>query len=244
MKDNFENNKISSIGTFNRRSFGLGLIGVLLVFLVIPVGCKEDQSSAEGKKKFETVKQFSEGPVSVRVLLEKDQITIADTVFLRLEVEGGGSSEVVFPQVNEILAEENILGVLDYYNLPDRLVKGNRVVKARQYRLEPFEPGQFAIPAMKFIVQEKVLAVGSGEQISETAPANQYELTTTKIDIEVISLLDSCDVQIADIKEVVSLPGRPWPWWYWVIVGSVIIAGAGVVYLWRRRRKEQQQMRI
>lgn len=193
-------------------------------------GCEKDAETKAERTEFEIDKSYERGPLTVHIRLDKDKITIAQTVLLELEASIESGYEVQMPKVEQVY--ENF-GIVDWDNLGDRLDESNNVVKRYQYRLEPFLSGNFPIPAFTFEFYD----VNSVED-------KKYELATEPIDIEVASLLGEqlAELVIADIEGVVEMPEKASYWWAWSIGAVAIIAVACWLYL--RRKSYTELVRI
>ncbi len=205
----------------------------ILVVAVQPfgfVGCRKGTGSQSSEMGFETEKQFPRGPLTVHVRVQKEQITIAETVMLELEAVIKPGYEVKMPKVDKILQN---FGIIDWQNLGDRLDKNNNLVHTYQYRLEPFLSGAYSIPALSFEFHD----VNSPEE-------NKYELTTEPIDIEVTSLLGEqrAELIISDIEDVVQMPKKSSYWWVWTL--AVMTVAIVCLLFYSRRRRAAQLIRI
>ncbi|MHC5061047.1 MAG: BatD family protein [Planctomycetota bacterium] len=195
-------------------------------------GCAEDAPSGSAESEFATDKLFERGPLSVRVRLEKDTMTIAETVLLQFEAAIDPKYDLQMPQVG---AELTNFGILDWDNPGDRFDENNNIVSTYQYRLEPFLSGDYQIPAFTFEFTD-----------ANSVAEKKYTLTTEPVDIEVTSLLgeDRENLVIADIEDVVDMagPGSYWPLWtLGACVGIVAVISA---WLYLRRRRIHELVRI
>jgi len=227
---------------------------ILAVSLLLGMmGCeKKDRAGAEDTK-YAVDKEFARGPLTVHVMVDKDKISIADTLRVRLEAAIDQGYEVTMPAVREFLQKEQRFGILDYEELPNKLGKDNQTLVQREYRLEPLLSGEYAIPGLKFVFRKKENVEEADEKAQPTAAKDtaakskeqeeegkQYELMTDEIPVEVTSLLDEdrAGLTIKDIKPVVDPQRQKTWWWVWVLSGLVLAAGgaaAGII-LWRRRK--------
>ena len=247
----------------------VALMLLLMLLVVVGLGCDDGKQAGDREKAFEIDRKFERGPLTIHVKVQKEKITIADTLRVRLEATIDKGYEVTMPAVAEFLAKENRWGILDYESPPDKLVEDNRLLVQREYRLEPILTGQYTIPALKFVFQEKPglkPEVGAAEKLSggktkipqtsrvqneaaDKAKADkpkQYEFDTEEIPVEVTSLLDKQrgDLTIADIKDVTTLPRRFPTWWLWTLGGVAFISGTVVIIILFYKRKKNKQSRI
>ena len=201
--------------------------GIIFTF----AGCRKESAAKSEKTKFEIDKEYTRGPLTAHVLVDKAKINIAQTVTLQLEAAIEPGYELKMPTVEKVL--ENF-GIVDWDNLGDKLDENNNIVKRYRYRLEPFVSGTYPIPAFTFEFYD----VNSPEE-------KKYELTTEPIDIEVASLLgeQKADLKIAGIEGVVEMPAKASYWWLWVLC-IVVIAAVVVTWIILRRKKARQIIRI
>jgi hypothetical protein len=194
-------------------------------------GCHKNPSVKSEKTIFEIDKQYTRGPLTAHVRIDKAKINIAQTVLLELDAAIGSGYELQMPTVEKVL--ENF-GIVDWDNLGDKLDENNNVVKRYRYRLEPFLSGTHPIPAFTFEFHD----VNNPEE-------KKYELTTEPIDIEVASLLGEqrADLKIADIEGVVEMPEKASFWWVWIL-GVVVVAGGIAVLFYFRSKRTREIVRI
>jgi len=194
-------------------------------------GCEKSEQPDSAPDKFEINEDYDRGPLTVHLRIDKSKLTIAQTFLLQLEgiIEPG--YELKMPEVAKLLKD---FGIVDYWNLPERLDPNNRTVKTHRYRLEPFLSGTYTIPEFTFEFYD----VNNPEE-------NKYDLTTQPVDIEVTSRLgeDRDKLQIADIEGVVVMPEQPSYWWAWTL-GAAALVVAGGVWLHFRRKRIKKLIRI
>jgi len=226
-------NRRLTIRMANRLIRKLGVFVLLLCcgLLLTCAGCKDRSEGEAQKAQFEIDQPYERGPLSVHVRLEKDSLTIAETLLLELETAVEPGYEVRMPKVDKVL--ENF-GIIDWNNLGDRLAENDRLISTYRYRLEPFLSGKYEIPAFTFEFRD----VNSVEE-------KQYELSTEPIEVEVTSLLGEqrAELVIEDIEDVVEMPEKSSLWWVWVFIIALfaIVAGA---FLFLRRKRAAELMRI
>lgn len=201
-------------------------------WLLFCAGCEKDSTTGGEKPEFKIDKLYERGPLTVHVRLDKDKMTIAETVLLQFEAAIDPKYEVQMPQVGGQLQN---FGILDWDNLGDRLDEDNNVVSTYQYRLEPFLSGNYQIPAFTFEFSD-------ANSIAE----KKYELATEPIDIEVTSLLgaDRENLVIADIEDVVDMPKQASFRPLWVLGACAIMAAVIIGWLYLRRKHIQELVRI
>jgi hypothetical protein len=195
-------------------------------------GCDKNTASDSAESEFTIDKFFERGPLAVHVRLEKDKMTIAETVLLQFEAAIDPKYELQMPQIGAELAN---FGILDWDNLGDRLDENNNVVSTYQYRLEPFLSGNYQLPAFTFEFTD-----------ANSLVEKKYTLTTEPIDIEVTSLLgeDRENLVIADIEDIVDMPRPPSYWPLWILGACVGIAVIISAWLYLRRKRIHELVRI
>ncbi|MCP4710414.1 MAG: hypothetical protein GY869_17465 [Planctomycetes bacterium] len=226
---------------WNKDSLGYRVIIAslwVLTILALGSGCQDQTDRTDNEIAYEIEKEYERGPLTVHLKVDKAQVSIADTINMRLEALIDPGYELDIPSLGEALGEYQ-LGILDYRSFPDKLVEDERLLLSREYRLEPIVSGTYAIPALKFDFREIEPTAGS------QAEDKQYQLETEPIDIEVTSLLDDqrSDLAIADIKDVASMPKSPGRWWIWT-GGAVGAAGLMLGLLLLLRRRKVKEIRI
>jgi hypothetical protein len=215
----------------NNRTALLAYTIIACAFILFCHGCAEDTPSDSVELEFAIDKLFERGPLAVHVRLDKDKITIAETVLLQFEAAIDPKYELHMPQVGTQLQN---FGILDWDNLGNRLDENDNVVSTYQYRLEPFLSGNYQLPAFTFEFTD-----------ANSLAEKKYTLATEPIDIEVTSLLgeDRKNLVIADIEDVVDMPRQASfrPLW---ILGVCVLITAVIVWLCLRRKRAIKFVRI
>ena len=228
-------------------------VALATVIAVIP-GCDREQSSEQAGATFEIDKQYEKGPLSVRVMIDKKTISIADTFTLRLEAVIEDGYELTMPRIGEALGQYEF-GLLDVKTPADTLTDDNRLSRTRQYKLEPIVSGTYEIPELEFVFTE--LAATQGQSQSQTETANnttdetnlsddspepkRYTLQSEPVAIEVTSLLEEQrgGLNIADIKPIASLPAPPSSWYIVAVpVSAALLITVVAVPLLRGRKRQ------
>ncbi len=234
------------------------IIVVLLpvALLVVGLGCDDRKQPGNRERTFEIDRKFERGPLTVHVKVQKEKITIADTLWVRLEATIDEEYKVTMPAVAEFPGKEKWFGILDYESPPDKLAEDNRLLVQREYRLEPILSGQYSIPVLKFVFRKKTPIQPTADNAKpedkktdeeqKISRQNEHEFFTEEIPIEVTGLLDEQrdDLTIADIKDVTTLPRRFPVWWLWAIAGTGLVSGAVVIFILLHKRKKKKQLRI
>lgn len=210
---------------------------ILVLLALLFVGCGSDKDASKKKEAAPAgiEKKFERGPVTVRVLLDKKEATIAERLNLTLEVVSDEDYEVRLPAFGEKLEQ---FGIVDYRTPQPELVEGNKTRQSRSYVLEPFLSGEYIIPPMKVEFWKKSEADGQ-----------RHELETEDIKVTITSLLaeDLANLEIHDIEGPVELP-RPKivsdPRFITIIIALSVLLTALIVWLRCRSRKAAPVVRM
>lgn len=168
-------------------------------------------------------KSYTRGPVSVRVTVDRKEITIADRLKLSIQAEHSEEYEIELPKFGEKLDQ---FGIVDYETLPPKLIGKDKILVEKAYVLEPFLSGDYKIPPMKVQFWKK------GEEDS-----GKHEIETEELSITVGSLLPEDISEMADIAPPKSLPRGPlsrlWP----MVPAFCVLVLAVVAVAVRARRR-------
>jgi len=202
------------------------LIPVICVGLLLAGGCKKESAQRDTGQRFQVERSYERGPLKVVVRLDKDTLTIAETLVLELEATVEPPYEVNMPVVGRDLKD---FGIVDWQVEPRRLDPNNNVVNACRYRLEPFLSGKFSVPAFTF------------EFYDANEPDKKYKLASEPIEVEVTSLLgeDRSRLEIAEIEDVVEIRQERSPWWLWGLCAAGAVLGGGAWFYFRRSGGKQ-----
>ena len=212
------------------RGGGLVMAWVVVMLALFVVGCAVGETSAAETPAFAVDRPFERGPLTVHVRLDKDTITIAEQVRLVVVTalrEGYTLSE---PQLGQQLGGWSIG---DYTSAPASLDDQGRHVITREYELHPFLSGGYEIPPLTFRVRAHA-GRGAG------ASPDSFTLTTTRIPVEVTSLLEDQrgGLTVGPIKSVVAFPSSAYTW-LWVAIAGVVLALGALAALHVRRRRQR-----
>ena len=100
----------------------------------------------------------------MRLLADKDSMSIAESVVLTIEAEVEDGYEAELPRFGEKLGE---FGIRDYREDPPRLTPGSKIVSRKIYTLEPFLSGDYTISPMQVRFRKKAdgsAGGGSGDK--------------------------------------------------------------------------------
>jgi len=90
-------------------------------------GCGKQEKAAEANAEYAIDKEYKKGPLTVHVKVDRGEISIADTVRLRLEATIDEKYDLTIPALAEQLKPYE-LGLLDFRSFPDKLVEDNRLL--------------------------------------------------------------------------------------------------------------------
>jgi hypothetical protein len=191
----------------------------------IGAGCERETVETVRKDTFAVEKEYKRGPVSLKLKVSHEEITIADLIRLALEVRANEEFEVEFPEFGEQLEQ---FGIVDYRAPSPQLLEDGVVLFRQSYELEPFLSGDYRIPPMQVRFWKK------GEEEGE-----KHEIESEELTVRVKSLLPEkmAELTIREIVPPVELPAQQRIWLYGAIGGGVLLAiGAAALLTLRRRR--------
>jgi hypothetical protein len=217
----------------------------MVLFLTFLLGsCSESGKpgpEASAPKGNAVSREYRKGPFGVRLLVDKDSLSIAESVLLTIEAEVEGGYEAALPGFGEKLGE---FGIRDYRDEPPRQTPEKRIVSRKVYTLEPFLSGDYVIAPMPVRFRKQPDA-GLG---AESGPVEgglwPHEILTEEITLKVNSLLEKDQKELAlnPIKGPVALPAKPIPLVY-ILLGLAIagLAAGGALVLFRRKGTARRQ---
>lgn len=202
---------------------------VLLLGALVAVALSGCGAGGRGNRgDFEVERVYGEGTaVQFAVRLSQTTVTTAEQLVLELETRAGEDWRVSFPEVPEELGG---FAVVDREPEDRELLADKTLVSTRSYRLEPFLPGEYAIPALE---------LGFGEPGTEFS----FTLVSEEIDVEVESELPPTvgEQDIEDIEEPQELEQPLWPWITGGAGALVLLAAAATVLVVRIRRRTSRR---
>jgi hypothetical protein len=215
----------------------LFLLAVVLLVPALLTSCRgtgKPEAEVAQPKAEEIRKEYRKGPFSVRVIVDKGSISIAENLVLTIEAELEQGSEVEFPRFGEKLGE---FGIRDYREDPPRLTSEGKFITAKNYTLEPFLSGDYAIAPMQLRFRKKADGAGGGNLGANEDRPWDHEISTEAITIRVHSLIEKDRNALNPIKGPVGLPAEPFS--FWTIALGLGIAGltAGAAFFIHRRRR-------
>jgi hypothetical protein len=164
--------------------------------------------------------QPAESPVTVESKIDKNRITIGDTVRYTVQLSHGEKVEVRWPTLG---ANLGMFEIRDYHQPEPRENKG-RVIEEVAYTISTFDTGRFVIPPLAVEYR--------------TSPDTIWQqLQTEKLEIYVASTLPSEAGDIRDIKAPWEMP-RDWKVIIRIalIVAGILLLAAVGFYYWRKRQ--------
>lgn len=205
---------------------GAALAGLLLLCAALAAGCgwRKGAGEAEATPATGVAEEASSGPLTVRVSLDRKEITLADQVRFTVAAECDEGYEVVLPKFGEGLDQ---FLIREARTEDPRLVAPGRMQTARVYTLEPLVSGTYPL---------KPVTVTFGKRDEEKPDAHSLE--TPQLTVTVTSLLPE-DVAALDVEDIVGpqdLPRSPLQrFWCW-LAGALVLAALLGLLLARRRR--------
>ena len=160
------------------------------------------------------VQQLGGDGARLDLSLDRDVLTTAENAILRLEVESAETDSVEFPDPEDGFGGFAAIGDEP---LGDRLSDDGRVVRGREYVLQPFLPGEYEIPSLNVVIN------------------GTSQLATDPIAIAVESVLE--DTEAAELRDIAEPVDIPVPWWWWVLAGAGLAAILAAAAWWLRRRR-------
>lgn len=174
-------------------------------------------------------KTATRGPVQATVTLSTDQLTIGDTVELRLEVQAAAGVELLLPEFGQSLERH---AVVDFAP-GEHLDEAGQLVRTQRYVLRPEYSGRHAVPPLmiEFIDRRPgKRAAPEGE--------DAYELLTETLRFTVASVLpqetdDNLHPALGDLapieRPIAETTGG-------LVAIMLLITGAGMLAWWWARR--------
>lgn len=197
------------------------------------------EAAAAPPKGAEIKKEYRKGPLCVLLVVDKDSITIAESVILTIEAEVEEGFQAELPKFGEKLGE---FGIRDYRDDPPHLTSERKIVSKKTYTLDPFLSGDYTIASLPVKFRKKADAdPGTG---SEPGDGGSWdgEIATEAITIKVRSLLpeDRREPALNPIRGPVDLPSSPLRFLYILIGLAAAGALAGVSFvLFRKKRRTE-----
>lgn len=215
---------------------------ILLATLLFLPACKQENAGTESSVPKtensaavagEIRKEYERGPIRVRLLIDKDSVSIAENLTLTLEADVKEGYEVDLPAFGDKLGQ---FGIVDYHEEPPKLTGEGRILTKKVYELEPFLSGDYKIAPMKVTFWEK-----SSQGKNQEAP-EKHEIETGEVTVKVRSLLgdDRSQLQVKPIFGPVNLPVQLFSRMYLLIGAAFLLIVAGSALFFRHQRRRRQ----
>jgi hypothetical protein len=213
------------------RNFPKAALNFLLCAVLLS-GCGAKKETEAPDRGIERTVERGRNTVVLR--LDRQKPTVAQRVKLELEVKTAEDWKVTWPVIKDKLGEgeekaeegkekPQEFQVVDQGERQPELLGDGRGRRVRNYVLEPFLPGTYTIPSLKFRLEKQ------GEE--------PQQLETEAVKVEVRSVEGPKD--LPDILPPVRLREK-WGWgWLGWLLGLLLLAGGGAFWWWWRRWQRQ-----
>jgi hypothetical protein len=181
-------------------------------------------------------KEYRRGPFCVRLLADKESLSIAESLLLTIEAEVEEGFEAELPRFGEKLGE---FGIRDYREEAPRLTPEKKITSRRVYTLEPFLSGDYTIAPMRVRFRKQADTSREDQNGTNRDGLWAHEISTEEITVKVNSLLEKEHQELAlnPIRGPVALPAKPFPLLHILLaVGVAGLAGGGAFLVFRRKR--------
>lgn len=160
------------------------------------------------------------GSVSVASSVSKSKMTIGDTVRYAITVKHDPKIKIQWPS---LAANLGAFEIRDYH-VADAEEKDDSIIEQVSYVISTFDTGRYEIPPLRI-------------QYQQPPDSTWQALATQKLEIYVASILPSEAGDIRDVKAPLELP-RDWRQIIFIAaVIVVVLALAGLFYVWWRQRQ-------
>jgi hypothetical protein len=213
-------------------------IGIpVLFFLCLLTACgdNEKETAETPGQEFAINKEYTSGPCTLGIHIDKQEITIAESVTMTINVTVNKEYTIEFPEFGENLDQ---FSIQDFYESSRTLVDDEHISIQQEYILEPYLSGTYTIPPIRI----RFYTDAEG-------PENAHILESEEFTITVTSLLDEDkeDITINDITGPV-LPPPPDLTWLYLLIAGILTGGAGitflVIFLVKKRQNKQHVITI
>jgi hypothetical protein len=211
---------------------------LMLLCILSVLACDSTEKNIKPDKGSETSqatgihKTVERGPITVRLDIDKKELTIADRLNLTLTALVDEDYDVTLPGFGEKLEQ---FGIVDYHTSQPELTENNRTRISRSYVLEPFLSGEYTIPAMKISFQKK-----------NSPDSALHEIETEALTVNVTSLLPENfeKLTLHDIKPPRNLPRSTtlWVWAGGLLLFFLASGIAGFIIIRKRNLAGDQAM--
>ncbi|MBU0482923.1 MAG: hypothetical protein KKB30_00205 [Proteobacteria bacterium] len=177
-------------------------------------------------------RNYEKPPVTLKLSINKPEITVAETLTLTLTAELPEGYKVEFQDFPEFPEESQSFKVVRQNTSRPQLTAGNLITIRNSLQLEPFLAGAYQVPPLQVIFK------------SEKDKDFQASITTEPITIKVNSLLaDNPETQkIADITPPVDQPlSKNTIGWIMAGIAALIISGLLVYRFYPRHPQKEEK---
>lgn len=207
----------------------------LFIFPSLFLSCSREGEGGKEGPEYEINKEYTSGPCTLVIRISRQEISIAESITMIIDVTVDKEYNVKLPEFGENLEQFKIT---DFYE-PGRQLAGNeRIAVQQEYILEPFLSGTYTIPVMR-------IQFWSGSD----DPADPHILESEEQTITVTSLLDE-DMEELALKDITGpvLPPPPDLTWVIFVIAGIAVAGGGIsvliIILVRKKQKERPVITI
>ncbi len=212
-------------------------MGLLLV--VVAASCSGNGKSGPEAAALQgnaITREVRRGPFCVRLLVDKETLSIADNLCLTIEAEAEEGFEAELPGFGDKLGE---FGIRDYRHDPPRLTPEKKLIVRKTYTLEPFLSGDYRLAPMPVRFRKQAEPTGPGDNSTNPGDPWSHQIETDELTIKVNSLLakDHQELVLNPMRGPVPLPANPIPPGTLLITLTIAALAAGGGFLfWRRYR--------
>ncbi len=198
----------------------------LLFLLLLFTGCNQQEKSQDTSVHSQAIKQQqSNGPLSAQMLIQSEQINLADNLILTLTATTPEDYHVSFPEFSTTAGDFDLV---DTTSSPKKL-SNSLVSQSMTLTLSPFLQGDYNTPEIKI------------SAATEAKGSALLEVTFQPQTITVHSLLEESaeEPAMTDIYEPLSLAT---PIWYFVVAGLLVLLIVTLVFFLIRRKKSHKKI--
>jgi len=190
---------------------------ILLPFLIF-FSCKKNETDENETEESAINKEYVSGPCKLVISIDKKEISIAESISMKIDVTVDKEYNIRLPQFGENLEEFKIT---DFYDPGQKLINDNQAEATQEYVLEPFLSGEYTIPVMKVEFWT-----------DSEGPEDPHIIESEPITITVTSLLNE-DLEELSLKDITNpvLPPPPDLTWIFFLITGIVLTGAGITVL-------------
>jgi hypothetical protein len=166
-------------------------------------------------------KTADDGTVALTLRVDRDRISVADNVHIRIEAAFPESKQIDFP---DTLGDEADFRSASTDATSPRLGEDGKVRVEQSYLIEPYVAGKLTIPAIEVRYRDK------------SALEDEKTVATEPFEIEV-EAVPSAEEETADLRDIHDPLAVPFPM-AWLIGGTLaaLAAAAAAWYWWKSRQ--------